>query len=245
MYNFSNLLIYSPNTTDFLHPLSSLRSIFNHLQIGSFPHLLKCNTFACNFETLLNTYLTCLPTIPILPIFTDKYQNYLRRMILTLCRKKRQNTAKTQTPALKHSLQFDVWNRNFSVHMYTDCIRTASRWRRDKERGLMARTRRDMWHRAQALLKPGHTILTSRELMWSYACGWDVRGELTLNSMAQVHTSVTLLTSRDLAWSSGRLTCQHASHISVASHISWDVRYVSSGLQTLPVFPKMEETLIE
>jgi hypothetical protein len=32
-----------------------------------------------------------------------------------------------------------------------------------------------------------------------------------LNSVAQIHTSVTLLTSRDLAWSSGRLTCQHAS----------------------------------
>jgi len=56
----------------------------------------------------------------------------------------------------------------------------------------------------------GHTI-TSRELMWSYACGWDVRGVLTLNSMAQIHTSVTLLTSRDLMWSSGRLRCQHAS----------------------------------
>jgi hypothetical protein len=40
---------------------------------------------------------------------------------------------------------------------------------------------------------------------------WDVRGDLTLNYMAQIHTSVTLLTSRDLAWSSFRLTCQHAS----------------------------------
>jgi hypothetical protein len=44
-----------------------------------------------------------------------------------------------------------------------------------------------------------------------------------LNSMAQIHTSVTLLTSCDLTWSSGRLTCQHASHISVVAHISWDV----------------------
>jgi hypothetical protein len=41
-----------------------------------------------------------------------------------------------------------------------------------------------------------------------------------LNSMAQIHTSVTLLTSRDLTWSSGRLTCQQASHISVVAHIS-------------------------
>jgi hypothetical protein len=43
---------------------------------------------------------------------------------------------------------------------------------------------------------------------------------LTLNSMAQFHTSVTLLKSRDLAWSSGRLTCQQASHISDFAHIS-------------------------
>jgi hypothetical protein len=60
--------------------------------------------------------------------------------------------------------------------------------------------------------------------MWCYACSWDVRGELTLNSMAHIHTSVTLLTSRDLTWSSGWLTCQHASHISAVAHILWDVR---------------------
>jgi len=81
----------------------------------------------------------------------------------------------------------------------------------------------------------GHTILTSRELMWCYACSWDVRDDLTLNPMAQIHTSVTLLTSRDLAWSSGRFTCQHASQISAVAHISWDVTYVSNALQTLPV----------
>jgi len=34
--------------------------------------------------------------------------------------------------------------------------------------------------------------------------------------MVQIHISVTLLTLRDL-------TCQHASHISVVAHISWDV----------------------
>jgi len=39
----------------------------------------------------------------------------------------------------------------------------------------------------------GHTIVTSRELMWCYACSWDVRGDLTLNYMAQIHTSVTVL----------------------------------------------------
>ena len=52
------------------------------------------------------------------------------------------------------------------------------------------------------------------------ACSWDERSDLTLNSMAHIHTSVTLLTSRDLAWSSGRLTCQHASQISAVTHIS-------------------------
>ena len=85
------------------------------------------------------------------------------------------------------------------------------------------------------LLGREHTILASHELMWCYTCGWDVRGVLTLNSMVQIHTSVTLLTKRDLAWSSGRLTCQHASQISAVAHISWDVTYVSSALQTLPV----------
>jgi hypothetical protein len=43
----------------------------------------------------------------------------------------------------------------------------------------------------------------------------------------------TLLMSRDLTWISGRLTCQHASQISVVAHISWDVTYVSSALQIL------------
>ena len=38
----------------------------------------------------------------------------------------------------------------------------------------------------------------------------------TIEFYGQIHTSVTLLTSRDL-------TCQHASHISVVTHISWDV----------------------
>jgi hypothetical protein len=72
-----------------------------------------------------------------------------------------------------------------------------------------------------------HVILTR--------ASWDVRGDLALKSVAQIHTSVALLTSRDLAWSSGRLTCQHASQISTVAHISWDVTYVSSALQTLPV----------
>ena len=43
------------------------------------------------------------------------------------------------------------------------------------------------------MLSRGHPIVTSRELMCCYACSWDVRGDLTLNYMAQIHTSVTLL----------------------------------------------------
>jgi hypothetical protein len=42
----------------------------------------------------------------------------------------------------------------------------------------------------------GHTILTSRELMWYYVRSWDVTGGLTLNYMTLIHSSVTLLTSR-------------------------------------------------
>jgi len=85
-------------------------------------------------------------------------------------------------------------------------------------------------------IKPGDT-LSSRHVSSCdiKPCSWDVTGDLTLNSMVQIHTSVTLLTSRDLAWSSGRLTSQHASQISAVAHISWDVTYVSSVLQTLPV----------
>ena len=131
---------YIHNTTGFLHPISTLRPIFNNLDFGSFPHLLKCNIFECNFEILLNMYLTCLPTLSNLTNFTDKYQNYLGWITLTLCRKKRKNTATTQTPALKHGLEFDVRKRNVRAHMYTDCIRTSLRWRRGKDRGLVART---------------------------------------------------------------------------------------------------------
>jgi hypothetical protein len=73
------------------------------------------------------------------------------------------------------------------------------------------------------------SILNSCELMWCYACSWDVIADLTLNSMAQIHTSVTLL----VTWSHVELTHQHASHISGVAHISWDVTYVSSALQVL------------
>jgi len=69
--------------------------------------------------------------------------------------------------------------------------------------------------------KAGHT-LSSRHVSSCdvNACSWDMRGDLTLNSMAQIDSSVSLLTSHDLAWNSGRLTCQHASQISAVAHIS-------------------------
>jgi len=54
--------------------------------------------------------------------------------------------------------------------------------------------------------------------MWCYACSWDVKGNLILNSMAQIHTSVTLLMSRDLMWNSGQLTRQHTSHFCCRTH---------------------------
>jgi len=92
----------------------------------------------------------------------------------------------------------------------------------------------------------GHTIPTSLELMWCYACSWDVRGDLTLNSTVQIHTSVTLLTSRDLAWSSGQLTCQHASQISAVAHISWDVTYrVERSSDVTSCFQKWRKSLLK
>ena len=76
-------------------------------------------------------------------------------------------------------------------------------------------------HEKVSFSKAGDTLSTchvsSRDVN---AYSWNVRGDLTLKSMAQIHTSVTILTSRDLAWNSGRLTCQHASQISAVPHIS-------------------------
>jgi hypothetical protein len=74
-------------------------------------------------------------------------------------------------------------------------------------------------------LSRGQTILTSRELMWCYACGWDVRGDLTLNSMEQIHTSVSLLMSRRPAWSSRQLTCQHV--LFLTPSLSLPMRWLS------------------
>jgi hypothetical protein len=56
----------------------------------------------------------------------------------------------------------------------------------------------------------------------------------------------TLLTSRDLTWSSGRLTCQHASQISVIAHILCDKTYASSALRhCCQLFPDIEEIRTE
>jgi hypothetical protein len=78
------------------------------------------------------------------------------------------------------------------------------------------------------------------------ACSWEVRGELTLNSVAQIRTSVTLLTSCDLAWSSGRLTCQHASQISaVSTHfVRCDVR-VERSSDVTSCFQKWRKFLLK
>jgi hypothetical protein len=75
---------------------------------------------------------------------------------------------------------------------------------------------------------------------------WDVRGDLTLNSMAKIYTSVTLLTSRDLAWSSSRLTCQHASLkflLSDTFRETW--RTCRALFRRYQLFPVTEEMLIE
>ena len=105
-------------------------------------------------------------------------------------------------------------------------------WRKQSDRSMNLR-HRIQWQIASHIPTARVTSheLTSRELMWCYACSSDVRGNLPLNSMAQIHTSVTLLTSRDPK-------CQHASHISVVAHISWDVTTwprVSSALHTLSI----------
>jgi hypothetical protein len=77
------------------------------------------------------------------------------------------------------------------------------------------------------------------------ACSWYVRGDLTLNYMAQIHTSFTPFTSRDLAWSSGRLTCQHASQICAVAHISWhDVR-VERSSDVISCFQKWRKCLLQ
>jgi hypothetical protein len=78
------------------------------------------------------------------------------------------------------------------------------------------------------------------------ACSCDVRGDLTLKSMVRIHTSVTLLTSRDLAWSSGRLTCQHASQISVVAHfVRRDVRVERSSDVVTSCFQKWRKCLLK
>jgi hypothetical protein len=83
--------------------------------------------------------------------------------------------------------------------------------------------------------------------MWCYACSWDVRGDFTLNSMAQIHTSVTLLTTRDLTRRKQsdrsvnlrrRIQCQIASYIQTArvtSHeLTWREDSVSPALEAHP-----------
>jgi len=77
------------------------------------------------------------------------------------------------------------------------------------------------------------------------ACSWDVRGDLTLNSVAQIRTSVTLLPSHDLVWSSGRLTCQHASQISAVTHFVRRDICVEHSSDVAICFHKWREMFIE
>ena len=95
--------------------------------------------------------------------------------------------------------------------------------------------------------KAGDT-LSSRHVS-SYdvnACSWDVRDDLTLNSMVQIDTSVTLLTSRDLAWSSGRLKCQQRlSNFCCRTHfVKRDVRFERSSDVT-SCFQKWRKCLLK
>ena len=96
-------------------------------------------------------------------------------------------------------------------------------------------------------LRPGthYPHVTWAHVMFN-ACSWDVTGDLTLNSMVQIHTSVTLLMSCDLAWSSGRLTCQHASLKFLLLHTfreTW--RTCRALFRRYQLFPEMEEMLTE
>jgi hypothetical protein len=121
---------------------------------------------------------------------------------------------------------FHACNNNTNIPSYFSAIMSFCVWTL-----LLSLFVSEIHRQVAQLYGRGHTILTSRDLMWYYACNWDVRGDLTLYSMAQIHTSVTLLASRDLTWSSRRLSCQHTSHISVVSHILCGGTNVSSALE--------------
>jgi hypothetical protein len=95
-------------------------------------------------------------------------------------------------------------------------------------------------------VKDGDT-LSSRHVSSSdvNACCWDVRGDLTVISMAHIHTSVTLLTSRDLA---GVLvdSCASTCLKFLLSHTfreTW--RTCRALFRRYQLFPEMEEMLVE
>jgi len=72
------------------------------------------------------------------------------------------------------------------------------------------------------------------------ACSWDMRGDLTLNSMVQIHTSVTLLTSRDLG---SRASTPFKFLLSHTFRETW--RTCRALFRSYQLFPEMEEILIE
>ena len=111
------------------------------------------------------------------------------------------------------------------------------------------------WRAVVSILWPVQLVVAWDSKRWGCCCGtyWRHFWAGTLSSRHVSSCDVTLavwmweaiwhrilwrrftllslvFTSRDLTWSSGRLTRQHASHISVVAHISWAVTNVSSAI---------------
>ena len=116
----------------------------------------------------------------------------------------------------------------------------------------------DVPHRCN--LGRGHTTLTSRELMWCYACSWNVRGDLTLNHITYVHEMCETteiweacwhvswpelhVRSRDVSSDRSvnlhhRIQCQIASHIPTASITSHELMWREDS-----VFPALAAPVI-
>ena len=83
--------------------------------------------------------------------------------------------------------------------------------------------------RAVGMLWRGHTILTSRELMWCYACSLGCERRFNIEFYA---TDSHFFHAAYVTWSHVELWSAHTSHISVVAHISWDVTNVSSALKS-------------
>ena len=97
----------------------------------------------------------------------------------------------------------------------------------------------------ECLLGRGHTILTSRELMWYYACCWDVRGDLKLNSMAQVLTCH----SANITWYDVELWSVHVparlSYFCCRTHFVWREVHVHCSSDINSCFQKLRKFLLK